>query len=211
MRQGFKSASFLAGLAVLGAMMSGGRAEAGPAKPTGISAAGGVTYNPDPQFTYYIGVYLDAGDTFASNTAIESNFSIIGISSADTITTLYINPGVGVHEFNAGDAMISAPGTLTTIYDGPNAITAPATTKTLLEYFQVTTPNSSSQTGQQAGTTVDYTYYINGVEQPPSSFVLQAGPLSIPEPSSLVLMMIGGTVLPYLAIRERRRRIRHTA
>jgi hypothetical protein len=212
MRRGMKNVSVMAGLAVLGAMMTGGRAEAAPAKVLGISTAGGVTYNPDPQYTYFIGIYLDAGETFVTDTSIQDKMSITGITSSDSITSLYVDPGANPLTPNLADAVISTAGTLTINYTGPNVITAPASTNLLLAYFEIATPNSPSQTGQLPGSTVDYAYTIDGVLPPTTgSFVLQNGPLVIPEPSSLILMMIGGTVLPYLAIRERRRRVCRTA
>ena len=56
------------------------------------------------------------------------------------------------------------------------------------------------------GTIIDYSYTIGGTTGT-GTIVLQGGPPGVPEPSSLVLMLLGGAFVP-LAASYRGRRLR---
>jgi hypothetical protein len=187
----------MAALVVIGATLAGERpAIAGTF--SGIILTGGVTEGGDPQYTYYIDVYLE-NDTIPAYpnsgppTATINITDLTGIDSTDLYQLNYqtyqppaalwtetITPNMANFDFFG-----TSPNTA-----GPDPV--------YLFQFIIQTPHNVI--GKNPGDRVDYTWTISG-QQGSGFFILNA----VPEPSSILMMAAGAVVLPYLEIRRRRR------
>jgi hypothetical protein len=203
MRRGFAGAWFMAGLALIGAMVVGGReAQAG-----GVSVKLGVGQGGDPSFTYDAYVYLDADSTALANGSLSATFTgITGITnnSTDTISPLF-------ELYSFPDAvwqvsLSSANGGTITIQELNSTQIGPFSAQTELFEVQIVTPQNTPA-GLAPGDMVNVSTTLGGSPPVQGSITL----FSIPEPSSMIMMLLGGAMLPFFAIRERTRRSRRVA
>jgi hypothetical protein len=207
-----KGAWVTAALAVLGATLASGRAEGGSAitggKTSGLTLKGGVTQGGDPQFTYYLNVYLTDDTipayTLGSSAAVVTATGLTGVSAGDMVSVGYQS----TPEPNAIWSPVLGTESATISYYGYSAITATGSDPLLLfQLIIVTPPNTPS--GLSPGDNFMFSYTIgSGNDQQTGQGIVTvtAGALATPEPSSLILLLVGGAVLPYFGIRERRRR-----
>jgi hypothetical protein len=201
MRRGFAGAWFMAGLALIGAMVLGGR----EARAGGVSVKLGVGQGGDPSFTYDAFVYLDANTTAPASSSLSATFmGITGITNngTDTVSVVY--------------QYLSFPSATWQVTLTPNTITiqevnipaiGPFTSQTLLFEVQIVTP-PNTPAGLSPGDMVNVSTTLAGSPAVPGRITLQN---IIPEPSSMIMMLLGGAMLPFFAIRERARRSRRVA
>jgi hypothetical protein len=203
-----KDAWILAIPAALGLML-GGRAEAASTLSKGITVKTGVTQGGDPQFTNYI-------DIFLNNDAIPA-YSGGGPVATVTITGLTGVSSVDSYRFEdqylpSPEELIGTPPLLSDADGGTaglqffNLSPISTTDQILLVRLVVITPPDTPQ-GLEPGDTFHYTWTIGTTEFGSGSGTVVLGPPdAVPEPSSIVLMLAGGAVLPYVGLRHRRRR-----
>lgn len=210
MRPMNKGAWMMAAFAVLGVALAQGRAEAAG----GIVIKTGVVQGGDPQFTNYIDIYLQNGTIPA--------YSAQGPVATVTLTGLTGVSSVDSYQFNdqylpsPGESIGTPPllsdangGTASFQFFNTDAISA--TSQILLVEFVVITPPDTPQ-GLKPGDTFHYDWTIGTQAGSGSGTVVLGSPSLVPEPSSLVLMLVGGTVVPYFGLRYRRgRRSREAA
>lgn len=206
MRPRFAGTWISAVLAALGMTMVGGGAEAGSVvgapSPTGIQVTGGVTQGGDPQYTYYLDIYLvddtiPAYESPGPAVATVSATGITGISSADTYN--YSSP------YGSPPVLIGSPtiGTGTVDIDFFNSASISTTGTALLLQLTIITP-ANTPSGLNPGDQFTYTFTIGSLSGGGTVILTDGPPPLVPEPSSLVLMLVGGTALPYLGLRHRR-------
>jgi hypothetical protein len=219
-----KSRRILAGLCALAAMLLGLRdAEAGSSS---ITITGG--YKPgggDPPFDYIFDIYLNAPTTQGTNTWVSGDsITIFGLPGVDSISGHHepfvpppANPTV---LWSAGASnTVSTPGgtapfasdftwvyTGSTVYMATTPLGGPVGSSIFLGEFTVTStfdfPAGVLPLADQAP--VSYTF-----EGPPDGGVTLTFPirnLSVPEPSSAILLSLGaGGLLPTFWLVKRRR------
>ena len=207
MRRSIQGRSLVTGFAVLAALMAGGHVGNTTAFG-GITVKGGVVFNPDPQNTFYLNISIE-------NATLPSNSSSMNPPALDlTIDGL---TGLKSSDFyQESYSLIKNPPLDPALAIGTNAVTldlynfGPSlsfTSKVLLYQFIIQTDNNQSGPLPD-GATFSYTYSIGGSTPTTSTGnVFIRGPLSVPEPGSIVLMLMGGAVLPCFAIHARRRRV----
>jgi hypothetical protein len=205
MKRRIKSAWMTTAFAVIGAALSIGSAEAGSivSSSKGITVGGGVVFNPDPQYTYYLNISID-DDTLPTYNSISPSASLTidglkGLASGDF--------------YNESYSSLANPPVDPALTIGTNSVTlnlynygAPITVSgsQLVYQFIIQTDNNQSP---PPPTTFNYSYSIGGSSPTfvgPVTFT--QGPLGVPEPGSLILLLMGGTAVTSIAIRERRRR-----
>lgn len=200
MRPMNRGAWMMAAFAVLGVALAQGRAEGGIVIKTGVVQGG------DPQFTNYIDIYLQNGTMPAYSAqgpvATVTLTGLTGVSSADS------------YQFNdqylpSPGELIGTPPLLSDVNGGTaslqffNAEAISTTSQILLVEFVVVTPPDTPQ-GLKPGDTFHYNWTIGTQSGSGSGTVVLGSPSLVPEPSSLVLMLAGGTVVPYFGLRYRR-------
>ncbi len=214
-----KSRWIVAGLCGLTAMLVGLRdAEAGSSS---ITITGG--YMPgggDPPYDYIFNVYLDAPSTPGTNTfKYADSFTIDGLPGVETGSTSNEPsdfPTV-VWAAQASDKVLTPGGTApyqsdftwtfagTTTYTATTPPGGPMGASVWLGTFTVESVYANCTTTPfPPGAQVDFTYTLDGGTQTGSgSFQI----MSIPEPSSLILLAVGAGVLPLIRLRKQSRRI----
>lgn len=201
-RQRLNHTGFVIGLVLLGAMIAGGR----EARAGGVSAKLGSGQGGDPIDTYIATVTLNAntsvpGYTGGSSPSLVVTFTgITGITSnaTDTVDILSQNPSYPQSVWTVS-LSASNGGTITLSEVNYSAI-GPYTSATQLVDVQIVTPMNAPP-ALPPGTMVSYTTSINGSSPAPATATVYA----IPEPSSVIMMLMGAAILPYCAIRARRR------
>jgi hypothetical protein len=197
MRRGFAGAWFMGGLALIGAMVVGGHeAQAG-----GVSAKLGVGKGGDPIFTYDAYVLLDADTTVPASSSLSAVFhGVTGVASGDSQTVIF--------QYNSfPDATWQVTLTSDTITIQETNLTSFGGFPSQTEIFEVQIVTPSIPTGLSPGDTISTTTTLGG--SPPVNGTITV--FSIPEPSSMIMMLLGGAMLPFFAIRERARRSRRVA
>ena len=198
----------LAALAALGLTLLCGRAEAGPVNGTptsgGITVTGGVTQGGDPQFTYYLDVYL-VNATIPAYTPPGPAVSTLSLSDITGITSAATFMSSSPYDFPSVLIGMPALGTGTVDIDFFNTSPISTTGTSLLLQLVITTP-TETPAGLAPGDTFAYAFTI-GSQSGGGTVTMTDGPPPplVPEPSSLVLMLVGGTVAPCLGLRYRRR------
>ncbi len=253
----FQDACFIAGLAVLGAVIvqaydaQSGAMAGSVHSSIGISGgviSGGGGGGSDPPYDYVFDVYLTSGSISPTATNSLSNFTIDGLVGVASYSFAQANPATGMNSQGSTTSQppTSQPANLTWVVPsggiatsfispstGPptgtnfessvtwNYLAGPTTitwsgTNILLGVFTIETAWGSYAANTppvKIGSTLNYSYNIDGVTgksgntgSPP--IVVQ----SLPEPSSVVLMLAGGAILPLTSLyRRRRASLRRTA
>lgn len=199
----------MAALVAVGAMLSVGRVEGSPVTAGGISVKGGVTQGGDPQYTFYLDVFLidDTIPAYVYPGSATATLTVDGLTGIGSVDTYLVN-----YEYFSPPEAIWNPtlstGTAASDYFGYSPITASGPDPLWLFQLVVTTPTNTSN-GASPGDEFTYSWTIGtgNNEQTGSGFgYLTLGPPPVPEPSSIVLMLVGGSVVPYLEFHRRRRR-----
>jgi hypothetical protein len=212
MRPRMRSAWIAAGLAVLGTIIAGGEARAGKA---------GITINPggikpgtgEPPWFYFFDVYLDPGfEVKASGSPL--NFFEVGSSSpTGSPTTPLVGVGTDSPPPTQPTAVQWVPTlgteTVTWTLHGKRSVTNAGTSEMFLGQFLVETDKSFPKPPVAPGTIIDYNFRVIDLATKTSitgsnSFTL----VSIPEPSSVVMLAAGAAVMAVVVIRGRRRAAR---
>jgi hypothetical protein len=224
MARRIRESSIVAGLAMLGATLAGGReAQAAGTLPAAITISGGLVQGPgDPLDIYEFGVDLVNGSISYSGTGPATAFftihGLVGVTPSLFPTSTDL--GSMTTEPTIAPAVVWSPGINLTIatapyasditwsYMGSSVLSTPDTLS--LGIFTIETSQSfpKGQPPVPYGSTISYSYTINDNSgnslSGSGTFLLQQG--SIPEPSSVILLLAGGGGLPLLIVRERRRR-----
>jgi hypothetical protein len=211
-----------AGLAVVGAMLAGGREAWAAGLASTITISGGIVQGPgDPQYTYQLSASL-----------VNGSMSYSGSGPATSLFTVDDLVGVTPQGFPLG----SDSGSLTTQQNFPPAViwhpdisltssAAPfaadvswsflgnsaLSTSGVLPLGEFTVQTSqmfpAGQPPIPVGSTIQYTYTIIDSSGAPTSgsgtFILQQG--AVPEPSSMILLLAGASGMPFVILREQRR------
>lgn len=221
----------LAGLCSLAAMFVGEREALAGSTSGAITIKGG--YKPgggDPPYDYIFDVYLNAPSvtTPGTNTFASGNsFTILGLPGVDSSSTHNepFNPPSVTWSAGASNTVLtpsppaSAPyeSDFTWFFSGSNVYSATTPSGgplgptiflgqfTLLSTFSF--PNGVVPF--PSGTIISYTYTYNGDTQGTGQFPIIS--LSVPEPSSAILLASGAGLLPMFWLRERRRRQKRQA
>jgi hypothetical protein len=205
-----RGAWIAAGLAVLGAIVAGGEARAGKA---------GITINPggtrpgtgDPPWEFVMEVYLDPGfEVKASGSP--SNFFEVGSSSPiGPPTTPLVGVGADSHTFQPTTVQwlpTPATETVTWTLHGKRSVANTGTSELFLGQFIVVTDRSFSNPPVAPGTLIDYNFRLVDLATKTTitgsnSFIL----VSIPEPSSVVMLALGAAgAMSAIVVRRRRSR-----
>jgi hypothetical protein len=208
MSRGFRGAWFIAGLAMIAAIVGGGR----EARAGGVSLKLGVGMGGDPVFTYDAYVTLDPNTIVPQSSpgqaSIDVTFTgITGITSnaTDTVNVLFQYPGSLV-AFWTVTLSTANGGTIHLQESNPFSSFGPFTGSQELLEVEIKTPPNTPE-GLKGGDVVFASTTLGGT----TTNNIPVRLFSIPEPSSMILMLLGGTVLPFYAIRERARRSRRVA
>ena len=213
----------LAGLTALLAMTFG--ASQAPASSVGLK--GGITPGTgDPPYVYEFALYLTSGSIAPGDSFTVD--ALVGVSkpgyitSAGSPTTQPPSNGTGYSNeyWNVpAGGIVTTPGTAPTNptgYDYSSNVTwnytaGPTFTYTNTPIFlglftvETTTDYTGSPPATIGVTTIDYSYTLGGVTGHGTTPPL-VGALSVPEPSSLVLLLIGLGAFPLAWLRTRSRR-----
>ncbi len=213
MRPRIKGAWIMAGIAVLGAMVAGGEARAGS---RGITIGGGFKPTTgDPPYDYVFTVELDPGFEIQPPTSPPyDDFQVLGLVGV-TSASLHSEPG----SFPSV-TWFAQPATdnITWTFNGntsiPNNNPPGSNIEVPLGTFTVeTTQNFPNGPPVLPGTVIDYNFTVFDLSTGTTitgsnSFKIVA--LGVPEPSSVVLLMVGAAALPAIAVGRRRRRVPRT-
>jgi hypothetical protein len=204
-----RGVSILAGLAVLGAMFAG----AHEARADSIDISGGQVQGPgDPPYIYQFKVSLHDGTLMSGDSFTISNLA--GVTPADfpnagdppskTTEPGFFHSQTNFRSWLPEIDLISSAAPYSSDVSWTLMTSSPiSTTGTLtLGIFTVETTQSFTAPPITPGNSVSYSYTING-SSTGNSFPIQAG--SVPEPSSIVLLLVGGGAVSVLAFRQRRR------
>jgi hypothetical protein len=225
-----KSSWILAGLTVVCAIF-GGEAESQAGK---ISVTGGyMPQGGDPFYDYVIDVYLEPNATISpptlnGMTPVSDSFTILGLPGVATTSSSSFTPSppystpVGVYTWGyptITPIIISNPPPNTPsygadvqwAYSGLAPITNNTASQILLGEFTILTTFDYQMNvlPLPPDSPVAYTSSIGGVVAPPSTFLIAN--LTVPEPSSVVMLLGGSSVLPFFWLQARRRLIRRQA
>ena len=197
MRRGIKTAWVVAGLAVLGAMIAGGR----EARAKGIVISTGVTQPVgDPFYEYVFDVQLLAGSTLDNGGFI----TVYDLPEIDQ-NSLTQQPSskwgsslqkVGVTPSGASPVDSSSLWNVTWEWNGA-ALTAPTNSNLDLGLFKV------GPTAQPETPTLTYVGSLDGTTASNQGTITVS---AVPEPSSVALLVLGIGSVSLIALRKARRR-----
>jgi hypothetical protein len=211
-----KGAWILAGLAALGStLVVGGKAEAA-STVAAIVIKGGAHPGPgDPPWDYDVQVFLEpvnhitAGDSFTIDSlrgVTPANFPAPGAPASPTTQpsnppSIVWTPSIGAPT----NTTFPYASDLTWTFAGNTNINATELTQGIfLGVFTVQTTSNFTSPPYPNDFLIDYSYSVDGrTNTGTGTFPLQ---VIVPEPSSMVLLLVGAGALPWLLIRERRRR-----
>jgi hypothetical protein len=225
MKSSIKRSSLLAGLAMLSVTFSAARdVYAGSAALNSISLSGGLVQGSgggsgDPPYIYVFDVYLTSGEIIPGSTTY-SNFTVDGLVGVDTNSLASATQPDLLHPYNnefwqtsaisTSNTTSTTPGftyesNLTWSYTGGPTVT---TVGFFLGQFTIETDYQNYVAGTPPvpfGSTLNYTYSLDGggTGNTGSGTIIVQNGYPTPEPSSLILMLAGATVLPWLAVRKR--------
>jgi hypothetical protein len=205
MRPRIKGAWLAAGIALLGAMIAGGEARAGSRGIT-IDPGGIKPGTGDPPYDYIFYVYLDP------DFEIQASGSPLNFFQVGSTTTPLV--GVGTDSLTHQPTSIPSvvwtplPGTeeVSWTFLGNTSIPNTTSSNLFLGEFIVQTDKSYTSPPDKPGTIIDYTFTVFDLAthttiSGSNSFTL----VSIPEPSSVVMLAAGAAAIAVMVIRGRRR------
>ena len=201
MMQRNRSVWFFAGIAALAAMVAGGsNAQAGT-----VTIKGGIApQGPgDPPYTYIFDVYLNNAtiNAYSGSGSAATTYSVDGLVGINTGSESVINDQYGM-----APQVIWTPAptseTATWNYYGYGSISTTGTL--LLGRFEITTTTSYSSPPVPPGSMLTYTYLLDGVSGTGQITIVNGNP-GVPEPSSIIMMLTGGCLLPSFAFRQAQR------
>jgi hypothetical protein len=225
MKSSIKRSRLLAGLAVVSVAFSAARdVYAGATKTNAISVSGGLVQGSgggsgDPPYIYVFDVYLTSGEIIPGST-VYSYFTVDGLVGIDANSLPSATQPDLSHPYNGEFWQPSAINTYNTGSPTPGftyasdltwAYTGGPTETTLgffLGQFTIETDYQNYLVGTPPvpfGSMLSYTYSLDGGgtgNTGGGTIIVQNG-FPTPEPSSVILMLAGATVLPYLAARKR--------
>ncbi|MHB1557677.1 MAG: PEP-CTERM sorting domain-containing protein [Isosphaeraceae bacterium] len=191
----------VAAAATVGAMFAGTR----EVRAGSISVGVGVGQGGDPFFVYDLTVTLNAGAYLPQSTTsnpISLDLTFTGLTglvsnAVDTTSIVSQNPAfptaawlytIGTDKIELKESNAQGP-------------IGPFSSNLLLFDLRIQTPDTQTQTGLTPGSTVNFTYTIPGQSGGSGSVTVA----SIPEPSTVVLTLLGVAGMPLLVRRARRR------
>ena len=225
MKSKIKRSSLLAGLAVLGTAMGIVReGYAGSTALNSISISGGLVQGSgggsgDPPYIYVFDVYLTSGFISPGATGF-STFTVDGLVGIDSNSLPSATQPDLSHPYNGEFWQPSAINTFSTGSSTPGfnyasdlswSYTGGPTVTTVgffLGQFTIETDYQNYVTGTPPvpiGSTLDFSYSLDGGgsgNTGTGTIVVQNG-YPTPEPSSIILMLAGLPLLPYMVIRQR--------
>lgn len=203
MSRRIRGASILAGLAMLGAALADGRA----AHAAGIVITSGtVIQTGDPTYEYVFDAQLLPGSSL-HNGGFFTVYDLPGIPKAALTSQPSILWGSSIQLQGITPPGIS-PTDDPTVYNvtwgwNGSTITSPPTSNLDLGTFVI---GSTGELSSPPHPTLIYVGFLNDGVTPPNEGTITV--TSIPEPSSVILLVLGAGALPLLVLRARRRRLR---
>lgn len=224
MKSSIKRSSLLAGLAMVSVTFFAARdVSAGSTTANSISLSGGLVQGSgggsDPPYIYVFDVYLTSGEIIPGST-IYSYFTVDGLVGVDTNSLPSATQPDLLHPYNGefwqpSGISTSGTGSTTPGFNYASNLTWSYTggpTETVLGFFLGQFTIETDYQNYIAGTPpvpfgsmLSYTYSLDGGgtgNTGGGTIIVQNG-YPTPEPSSIILMLAGATVLPYLAVRKR--------
>jgi hypothetical protein len=211
-----------AGLTLLGAMLAGGQEAWAGGLASTITISGGIVQGPgDPQYIYQMSVSLVNGSMSYPGSGPATSFFTIDDLVGVTPQGFPIGSDSGslTTQQNFPPAVIWQPGISLTSAAAPYAAdvswsfkgNSTLSTSGILPLGEFTVQTSqmfpAGQPPIPVGSTIHYTFTINDSSGAPTSgsgtFILQQG--TIPEPSSMILLLAGAGGMPLVILHERRR------
>jgi hypothetical protein len=201
MRRAIKRGWLWTGLALVGVMFIGGR----EAQAKGIIiTSGGTQKTGDPTYEYVFTVDLLAGSTL-DNGGFFTVYDLPALTAGALTSQPSISWGASVQLLGntpIGTVVNDDPNiyNVTWQWNGKNSVTAPATSNLDLGTFIV---GSTTELASPPSKTVVYVGSLDGVNASNQGTV---GINVVPEPSSVILLLVGAAALPLYAVRNRRGR-----
>lgn len=190
----------VAAAATLAAMFAGTR----EVRAGSISVGVGVGQGGDPFFVYDVTVTLNAGYFLPQSSGTQPSLDVtftgltgLVSNAVDTTSIVSQNPAfpTAAWLYTIGTDQLE----LKESNQSGNIGTFPS--NVLLFDLRIQTPDTQTQTGLTPGSTVNFTYTIPGQSGGSGSVTVA----SIPEPSTVVLTLLGVAGMPLLVRRARRR------
>jgi hypothetical protein len=189
-----------AGLAALGVLFAGGReAQAG-----GIVITTATTEQTgDPTFKYIFTVELLAGSTL-NNGGFFTVYDLPGIPATALTSAPNISWGASIQLTGIDPPGLKPPDdpaiyNVTWQWNGSSPIFPPPTSDTPLGTFVV---GSTTELPSPPTPTLTYAYFLN--DGPPATTGMNTIQVTVPEPSSVILMLAGVGALPLAWLHRRR-------
>ena len=196
-----RGTSLLAGLAVLGVMLAGGRT----AQAAGIILTSAtVQQTGDPTYEYIFTAELEKGLTLF-NGGFFTVYDLPGIPATALTSQPNISWGASIQLLGVTPPGVQPPDS-STIYNvtwqwnGSSPIAAPAGSNLPLGTFII---GSTVELPAPPEPTLYYVSFLNDGKTPPTVDTIKVTAI-IPEPTSVVLLFLGAGMIPLLSLRRRR-------